>query len=304
MKIQDIYKDYGIEHVTEGHKHCREGWVNIACPFCVGNPGYHLGYSLDENYYHCWRCGGKFVDNVLSKILGVTKTQAAQIIRDYGGSTFKKSKEPKIQIQRSPIRYPTGQELKLYSPHARYLAHRGFDPDQLVNRWKISGTGAIAFLDKIDYSRRILIPIYWERKWVSWQSRAILDTMEPKYMACPQEREVIEHQKILYGKPLSWGKRGICVEGVTDVWRMGEKSFAVFGIDFTPYQVKEMVKAFDEIVVLFDPDPQAIKQAKKLIAELKFKGVKAWIEEIGSDPGELSQDDADHLNRQLLTKIY
>jgi len=299
MRILDLYNDHRIQYVTEGHKHCREGWVNIACPFCNGNPGYHLGYSLDDNYYHCWRCGGKFKDQVLVEILGISQGEAKRLIQQYGGSTFQKVKEKKAKINLTPFTYPTG-DIHLAKPHKRYLESRGFDSDWLVKEWDLKGTGPLAFLDGSNYSRRILAPIYWEGKEVSFQCRAILPGAEPKYMACPMAREIIHHQHILYGDPLYWGKRGVCVEGITDVWRMGKKSFGVFGIDYTPYQVKQIARNFEEVVVLFDPEIQAQKQAKKLIAELVLRGVKAWSEVLESDPGDLSQKEADYLMKQLI----
>jgi len=36
------------------------------------------------------------------------------------------------------------------------------------------------------------------------------------------------------------------------------------------------------------------------VSELKFRGVKAWIENIETDPGAMSQDDADHLVKQIM----
>jgi hypothetical protein len=51
MDIIGLYRDFGIEHRTEGHKHCRPGWVNTECPFCTGNAGLHLGWHIEEEYY-------------------------------------------------------------------------------------------------------------------------------------------------------------------------------------------------------------------------------------------------------------
>ena len=50
MDVLRLYQDYGVDHLTEGHKHCRDGWVNTPCPFCSGNDGYHLGWNLYDNY--------------------------------------------------------------------------------------------------------------------------------------------------------------------------------------------------------------------------------------------------------------
>ena len=42
MDIVQLYQDHNVDFMTEGHPHCRPGWVNTVCPFCTGNPGYHL----------------------------------------------------------------------------------------------------------------------------------------------------------------------------------------------------------------------------------------------------------------------
>ena len=271
MRILELYSDYHITHVTEGHKHVRPGWVNIECPFCQGNPGYHLGYDLSENYFTCWRCGGKRTDKVIAKILNVSFTQAKSIIREYGGISRRSAKEVKPKIRLKAFQYPSG-DLTLKRHHKAYLTKRNFDPDYLEKEWGIMGTGPVSFLDEINYSHRILAPINWEKKIVSFQTRSLKSNSPVKYMACPQVRELIEHQHILYGNPLMWGKRGVCAEGITDIWRLGNKSFGIFGIDYTPFQLKLITNFFEEVIVLFDPDLQAIKQANKLIAELNSFG--------------------------------
>lgn len=299
MKIIELYQDYAVPFVEEGHKHCRPGWVQVACPFCTGNPGYHLGYNLDEDYFHCWRCGGKFPDQVVSKLLNVSQHDAKSVIRNYGGVAFQRKKEKQVKVNLHPFKYPSNVS-PLLSGHRKYLERRHFDPDKLASEWQVESTGPISMLDKVDYGKRIIFPIMWDGKVVSFQTRATSDKIEPKYMACPQAREIIEHQTILYGNPTGWQRRrGVCVEGVTDVWRLGKESFGVFGIDFTPQQVRAMTRRFDIIAVAFDPDPQAILQANKLVAELRFRGVEAFRVDIPTDPGDMSQDDADYLMRNI-----
>jgi hypothetical protein len=51
MDITRLLQDYNIDFVSENHKHSRPGWVNVRCPFCTGNEGYHLGFNLNEEYY-------------------------------------------------------------------------------------------------------------------------------------------------------------------------------------------------------------------------------------------------------------
>ena len=119
-------------------------------------------------------------------------------------------------------------------------------------------------------------------------------------MACPGDRELIPHKNILYGKQEAWKETGICVEGPTDVWRFGINSFGTSGIKYTPKQVRVISSIFNRVAVCFDDDPQAIIQANKIVAELRFRGVDAFRVDIEGDPGSMKQEDADYLVKQLM----
>ena len=86
-----------------------------------------------------------------------------------------------------------------------------------------------------------------------------------------------------------------------DVWRFGPQSFCTFGIEYTNRQIREITKAFKKVFIIFDPEPQATKQAVKLMNELKFRGIEANTTLLDSDPGSMKQDDADTLIKQLLS---
>jgi DNA primase len=193
--------------------------------------------------------------------------------------------------------------MPLQSNHRHYLESRDFDPDLLEREWNLLGTGPYSVLDHINYKHRIIIPFFWDGEEVSFDSRDITDKDPGRYKACPKDRELIPHKNILYGKQSQWKDTGICVEGPTDVWRLGVHSFATSGIKYTSKQVRLMSKSFKRIWVMFDNDPQAIIQAKKLTAELRFRGVEAMLIEsiIASDPGSMKQKDANYLIKQLIT---
>lgn len=301
MRILELYQDYHVSYVTEGDKHCRPGWVNVECPFCTGNPGVHLGYHLELNYFHCWRCGGKFPEQALVKLLHVNHNQVLLIIKEYGGISKKPKTDKEAKVGLKPFKYPSG-ELELKPAHKKYLEGRGFDPDYLEHTWGLTGTGPLAFLDGTKYARRILAPIEWDENVVSFQTRNLKDGPDNKYkyLACPQARERIEHQTILYGHPLKWKSRGICIEGITDVWRLGELSFGTFGTSVKNEQIRWMSKLFQEIAIVFDPEPTAQEIAKQLVSELEFRGVKAWRVDIDTDPGAMSPDDARHLVKTIM----
>ena len=301
MDIVTLYQDFNIPFQTEGHKHCRPGWVNTACPFCTGNPGLHLGYSLDEDYYKCWRCGSHPTPRVLGKLLGLPYNKVQEVIRQYKGTTHTKTKEARVII-RKPTKLPS-DIIPLTATHRRYLEEqRGFDADKLIQEWGLQSTGPVSLLDKINYSHRIFFPIHWNGQRVSFQTRLGREAKkeELKYLTCPQVREVINHKHIVYGQQAHWTGTGICVEGVTDVWRFGVNSFATFGIEFTPYQVRVIAKHFKRVAVVFDDEEQASEQADKLVSQLGFYGLEAFKIDIKGDPGGMSQEEANYLVKQII----
>lgn len=298
MDIIQLYRDYGIPFKTEGHKHSREGWVNIACPFCTGNPGYHLGYNLQGDFYVCWRCGSHPVKSTISTLLNVSFRDAAQIVNNYGGPA---EKIEKAKIITKPFKFPTNTSDVLADAHRNYLIGRNFDPDLIQSIYGIKSTGVFSTLDDVDYKWRIIIPIYWDGKIVTFTSRAINEKVKNRYMACPESREIVNIKKVLYGIPKDWTDLAICVEGPTDVWRMGTQSVATLGIKYKPAQIRLLTKYFKRVIVLYDDDPQAVEQANKLVSEIKFRGVDAFRYTISGDPGSLSDDDARHLVSTLKT---
>ena len=298
MDIIRLYQDFGIEHRTEGHKHTRPGWVNCECPFCTGNPGLHLGWNLEGEYFVCYRCGYHPPVKTLSVLLNMPEFEIKGLLPDYGiNRTFiRLPKKGKKEFQ-----FPSGM-TSLWKPHLKYLNERGFNAREIEKFWGVQGTGPVSKLDLIDYRFRIIIPFYWNGQIVSFDSRDITNKQRNKYQACPKEREIIEHKKILYGNQEYWERTGIVVEGPTDVWRLGTAACATSGIKYTPAQVKTIANTFKRVAVVYDDEIQAQLQANKLVAELKFRGVDAWNVKIKDDPGSMKQKDANELVKFLMKK--
>lgn len=309
IDILKLYRDFNIEYRETGHKHCRPGWVQIECPLCDGNAGYHLGYCLDiDNKFAggfvCWRCGGHSSFQVLRAILK-PPADVKEIIKTYRVSGHAgPSVHAEVRVVKSAFKYPSATTA-LQPQHKKYLINRNFDPDYIEQEWGVLGTGPISTLsyrigkDKkvLDYRNRLIIPIEWQGRVVSFQGRAITSRSKMKYLACPEEREVINLKTIIYGKT-DW-KRCLVVEGVTDVWRLGFGAVSLFGIKYTLQQIRVLSK-FEEVFLMFDPESQAQVQAKKIQAALNFRGVKVeLLNFLETDPGDMKQDDADHLMSEL-----
>jgi len=303
--LEQLLQDFHVPFQTTGHKHCRPGWANMPCPFCTGNPGLHLGVHLSTNTWTCWRCGPKPRWVALAKVLGVNTQEAKKLFKQYQkqyGYGYPSPQNTNKLIKIRPTKLPSdcGQ---LMHHHKQYLIRRGFDPEEIEREWGVKGAGPAAMLDKVEYKNRIIIPIYWGNRLVSFQGRAIREGVEPKYKACPKTRETIPHQTVLYGKQEAWSSRvGICVEGAMDVWRLGKEAFAVFGISYTKKQIRWIAKLFKRVFIVFDDDPQAQQQAQKLAGELAFREVGVENVEIEGDPGGMKQEEARYLVKNLLRK--
>ena len=302
MDVIQLYQDFGVNYLTEGHKHCRPGYVNTPCPFCTGHSGYHLSYNLNEDYYVCWRCGWHPVNKTVAALINVSLLEAGEILKIYGAVLKFREKTEKIKID---FQLPSNV-MPLRRKDKDYLESRGFDADKLERLWKLQSTGPTSFLTdqngkKIKYKNRILIPFYWDTRIVSFDTRSQSKEVHgDRYKACPEARELKDHKKILYGLQERWGSTGICVEGPTDVWRLGPRSFGTSGIKFTTEQIKLMALIFKRIFIVYDDDPQALVQARLLKRELEMRGREAIVVPIKGDPGAMKQSEANYLVKQLI----
>lgn len=289
-------RDHNISTADHDSKHFHDNWVNIECPFCVGNPGEHLGYNIDKGYWNCYRCGWHGIAKVIEAVLHVTKDEARKIAKTYGARPQFRERGGEKQGPAS-VSLPYGTD-RMLEPHRYYLEKRGYDPDELEEAWGLKGTGILG-----PYKFRIIAPIYYNGRLVSYQGRDITDKSPLKYKACKAEEEVVPHKHILYGMDEAKGHSVVVVEGVTDVWRLGPGAVATFGIEWTPEQAL-LLKKFLRVFIMYDfGEKQAQEQARKLGAVLSGFGVsteKLLIQDFQGDPANLPDKKAEQLMRQVL----
>ena len=306
MNLENLFRDFRIPYATEG-KNCQPGWLNVRCPFCDDRSN-HLGGNIKSGAFHCWRCGPHPRVEVLCRLLGIDPPEARRILQRYGGRRRPLTEEVNAEVRRTQkrlrVRYPSNVSDSLARNHVAYLKSRGFKPGKIKQEWKIKGTGPTATLNGIDFRFRIIIPVYWEGIVSTWQARDVTGKSlgRLRYLTCPKEFEVEPGSRILYRHPEYSGKFGVCVEGITDVWRLGRRAFATFGIGFTRRQVRVIANLYDEVVVLFDSEPQAQKQAAKLCGELRFRGVRVHNHVLPGgvgDPGDLTDREAVELMDEI-----
>lgn len=289
----NFLNDYNIS-ISDSGKNTQRGWINIQCPFC-GDDINHGGINLKNNYYNCWRCGWHPLPELISNLIDCSIKEAKRIMLYYSKKSrnIKKEKENK---KAQFIKFPEGSgELK--KAHRDYLVQRNFDPDKLIKGYSLKGTGHIG-----NYKFRIIAPIYFNGKMVSYQGRDITNKSPVRYKACSKQKEIIHHKNILYNfdNAVSY-KKCVLVEGITDVWRLGPGAIGTFGTSVTAPQ-KLLLKEFEQVYILYDNEEEAIKKAKMLSTELQSLGVDVYVINYdgANDPSELSQDDANYFMGDIM----
>ena len=305
MRINDLLQDHTIPFDTSG-KNCKPGWINVRCPFCDDQSN-HLGLKLSSNATHCWKCGSHDRMEAVSRLLNVSFDAALRIAYKYKGQStgFKEVTKPERQATPvSRITYPSGTTKELSRVHTNYIKERGFDYKELQDTWDIRATSKFSYLkldDKtIDLSYRIVIPIFWKNKVVSYQTRDVTNTSKLKYITCPRPLERIHHKHIIYKHPTYPTKIGICCEGVVDVWRLGNIAFSTFGIEFSQQQLRVIAQTYDTVYILYDRDEPGKRQSEILKQELLFRGLEVidvgWMMETYhprvKDPADLTSKQA------------
>lgn len=289
MDVLRFLRDHSIPHWTEG-KNTQRGWVNIQCPLCPDHSN-HGGFNLTSAklYYHCWHCGWSPLSKVVAKLVGTDRQHARELIDLYAG----KSILPEIEKIKKPLIIPGGPIQQI---HRNYLIKRHFDPDFITQKYGILGTGPVG-----KFRFRLIMPITYDKKEVSFHSRDITGIAQPKYKACPKEQELIHHKEIFYGLDFIHDTI-IIVEGPLDVWRVGDGALATFGVSFTQKQIELLIALRPKrVFVMYDAEPStAQEQAQKLSSILSSFGLdthQITLEQ--GDPCDLTNDEVKHLRKEI-----
>ena len=298
FNFEKFLRDYHIEYLTEGSR-ARAGWIQIQCPFCSGSSrGWDLGFCIDDGRISCWQCRGKTLNKTIQQLLRCSGFETKRIILEYGGEKTRpllKQNSPVQVGKRKRVDFPLGT-VELQPKHRDYLIGRNFDPDLLERIYGLKGTGPLG-----DYKFRIIAPVILDGKMVSYQGRDVTGKSDLRYKACPLDLEVVHHKHTLYGIDLVKGDSVAVVEGITDVWRLGPGAVATFGTGFTKRQANTLIQRFKRVYLLFDPEPKAQQVAEELSWVLGNVGIESYIIDLESsvDPGDMKQDDADNLMKEL-----
>jgi DNA primase len=284
-----------IPYHTEG-LNCKEGWVNIRCPFCSDDSN-HLGINLTSNGISCWICGAKgTLTKVVMKLERKSFNDAISILENFQHPHS--SSIYAIQGFGGVCILPNG--MKNYSKI----------PNMLIDFIK---TRQISLGNLLRHSNgwtgpynekpcRIVFPITYNREIVSYVMRDYSNLAEKKYINADDNVSKIPTKQLLYGYDEAPNNSTlVLVEGPIDKMKLGKHALATLGMQVTKEQLQKIyTKKPKKIFWLFDSESKAQKKAVSLASQCWFAPSEV-IELVGKkDPGELTESEGQQLMQQLL----
>jgi len=183
-----------------------------------------------------------------------------------------------------------------------YVRSRGFDPVELANEYFIHVARKGSSYQMGDEKRtffddRLIVPLIQGARLVGWQARRCKDIWKDRYKYLNSK---VRKSHCLYNRDVAMFHRDVViVEGVTDCWRIGPKSVALFGKSPSPRQVsllKSLWGFSGRAVVCFDSDAESEQEA--LVSRLRIeeafpRGVSQIHLPPGVDPASLTKGEMD-----------
>jgi hypothetical protein len=160
-----------------------KGNVNINCPLCHNDDGYHLRISEDYEIYNCWRDkthGGTSFMGLLWH-LGIQRTDAINLLNEFRLSNhFTNSAQSLKPIENKNFEWEQFSPLEpvLYDTHVgKYLISRGFsDPEAVARNYDLR------YAPSGRWAQRLLIPLKYDGAVRTWTGRSVQPYIEPKYL--------------------------------------------------------------------------------------------------------------------------
>ena len=290
MTLVELLRERNVPFCLAGEHHhvTSPDWVGVDCPYC--SPGwskFRMGITHSCRTASCWTCGRHPPIKAIAELTGLRPSE----VFDKLGVDAQSYKSHTEKIQGKLV-IPEGL-APLLPIHKEYLEGRGFDPNEIEETWGIKGTGIHGSLPW-----RLWIPIYLGYDLVSWTTRSLIDEGK-RYINASAEEEKVSAKSIIYGEHLC-GRSIIIVEGPMDVWRIGPGTGSTNGIKWTEDQALRIAK-FARRMIVFDNEPEAQRQARKLAARIEsFPGQTLVAEiETGKDPGDCSKKELKELRKWL-----
>jgi len=298
--VKSFLDERGIDF-TEYGKNVTRGWINIRCIFCSDHSN-HLGINLKTKQIHCWKCGSHKLINLIQELDDCSYGAAKDTLSKFGGILVSDVEDNSPRSETAPpLRrriLPPECSREFPRMHLKYLRSRGFNPRRIISRFNLRATHNIG-----KYKFRIIAPFYYRDKIVSFTGLDVTRKQEVPYKNSPIANSIIDPKKIIYNlQNIGYGGSLGVVEGITDAWRIEENVTATMGIKWTKEQFYLLTRLNKKrLFIIFDGEPQALTEAKKLARDASGFISKVEVIELpyGKDPCDLPEKDISKIRRWL-----
>lgn len=290
VDIRSILDDLEIEYFESG-KNVSNGWIGTACPWC-GDESSHLGLCLESPVASCLKCGegGNYLSYLIKelgsfdKAMSILYEHSPRELQNYTG---------KEQIRSIAVNIPDEANTKITRRHAAYLKGRKFNYKNLkkYNLYFNSPFGK--------WSNRIIVPVYMRKKLVTFTSVSIEDDAQIRYKHLAKELSIVHVKELIYGTEFTNGVICCLVEGLFDMYRIGNGAVTGFGVKLTTEQ-KKILSKYNKVLVAFDGDKSGIEGAERIGNEMAaFTDVEILDLPKGKDPDKLCKDDLKYIRGKI-----
>jgi DNA primase len=271
----------------------------------TGNP--NLEINTRTGLWHCWVCGERGnLPRLVMLVQGTTYKDAVDIISEYGSLLDIVSMRNRNLAQLDTVLHPHRHRFAAVDI-ARYRKGRswwwfngipyGRFNRETVRRFHLGYDGV---------SRRAVIPVRGEGKWVGLIRRAVNETQYPRYLYS----KGFDRRYVLYGMPYIPARTSsvVVVEGAKDALRAYQYGFdnfvATLGTGLTKEQVDLIEDRFDEVTLFSDNDAAGhiaqFKMCQQLAERIPKVFVVQWLAN-RKDPNELSEQE---MRRMLDRRVH
>jgi len=228
------------------------------------------------HHHHCRFEGSRWAA-ALRKELGLQQKRNNQYITQRPRKLT--AKNLPVELALPPETLPLTTKEAPISVLNYLRVERGFDPAELARDYhlRVVLAGSELWRNEQDevfnsFDDRIVVPVYCRRRLVGWQARLARKAVgnDRKYLFPPKMKK----NRMLYNMDTAWRHLDIAiVEGVTDVWRIGELAVALFGRCISREQIRiaEILWGWKgQCVVLLDGGE--LEATEKVVKSLRQSG--------------------------------
>lgn len=314
-KVQRFLDNYNIPYETAG-RNTKKGNINVCCPFCSEDDGFHMGIIPENGYYGCWRDvkhRGRDFARVIKALIDCSWEEANRLAGkeasfEDGDDLMKmvdalfddeQAGEAKVlggaKILNLPDQFKDIKKVGITSPYYKYLSGRGFTQiEKLVDKYDIY------CCNSGEWKKRLVFPMFYNDELITWQARSIQQGVTLPYKDLSVEESVRHPKFFLYNfDELKRGGKILMVgEGLFDMLKLdyyspkGFRATCLFTKTMTDeqmYLLMELAPLYEEVWLVLDEDAQG--QGMTLTSELfMIKNLRgASVPDGVGDPGAMTE---------------